>query len=321
MDDIRNDRLPRLAPLLLAAVLAWLLIFRPGNLEGVPIDSLRLITTLVAVISVGYIAWRFHGLIPAAMAIVLLRYADHPESPYAATVERGGDATLLATLAICIGAMSRQGRSGRLPWLLLGIATLGVAALGWFDSYAPAQDAVARDRIRHVTMAVVAFATVFGFLGAGTWLDRLKLIAVVVGGPAAGIVAARLIHGDWPRLLEGGDWPSVISEWRTTLSDGTWAAGSWCWTTAWFAATLVLIGLWRTIARGRREWQQGLPPMACLIAVASIGAVAALNGRLLATGSLALAGVMAVLSVFGIADLIQALVERIELKPPEPNVK
>jgi hypothetical protein len=300
-------------------VLAWLLIVRPGDLEGVPIDSLRLVTTLVAVIAVGYVAWRFHGLIPAALAIVLLRYADHPESPYSATVERGGDATMLATLAICIGAISRQGRSGRLPWLLLGIATLGVAALGWFDSYAPVQDAVARDRIRHVTMAVVAFATVFGFLGPGTWLDRLKLIAVVVGGPAAGIVAARLIHGAWPRLLEGGDWPAVTSEWQTAIADRTWAAGTWCWTNAWLAATLMLIGLWRTIARGRREWQQGWPPIAWLIAMASVGALVALSGRLLASGSLALAAVGSILAVFGIADLIQALIERIELKPPSTN--
>lgn len=316
MDDISNNRMPRLAPLLLAGVLTGLLIFRPGNLEGVPINSFRAISTLVAISCVAYVSWRFHGLIAAALSIVVLRFADHPESPYAATVERGGDATLLVTLAICISALSRQGRPGRLPWLLLGIASAAVAALGWFDTFAPVQDDIARDRIRQVTMALVALTTVVAFLGPGTWLDRLKLFAVVIGGPAAGIAAARLIHGEWPRLLEGGDWPAVASEWRTSIADGTWAASSWCWTNVWLAGTLVLIGLWRTIARGRHEWLQGQPPLAWLIAVASVGAFVALNGRLLATGSLALAGIGAILTVFCIADLIQAMVERIELKPP-----
>ena len=41
------------------------------------------------------------------------------------------------------------------------------------------------------------------------------------------------------------------------------------------------------------------------------------RARPLASGSLTLAAIGAMLSVFGIADLIQALVERIELKPPE----
>jgi hypothetical protein len=38
-----------------------------------------------------------------------------------------------------------------------------------------------------------------------------------------------------------------------------------------------------------------------------------------ASGSLALAAVGTLLSVFGVADLILALVERIELKPPDPG--
>jgi hypothetical protein len=39
----------------------------------------------------------------------------------------------------------------------------------------------------------------------------------------------------------------------------------------------------------------------------------------LASGSLALAAVGSILSVFGVADLVLVLIERIELKPPEPG--
>ena len=77
--------------------------------------------------------------------------------------------------------------------------------------------------------------------------------------------------------------------------------------------------LWRTIARGRISTKKGRPPLAWLIAGAGVGTILAVGARPLAAGSLALAAVGAFLSVFGMADLILALIERIELKPPEPG--
>src|SRR4051812_7290390 len=118
MDDPTDIRLPRLAPLLLAGVLVGLAITRPGNLQGDP-PAYRLMTGLAAVAAVGYAAWRFHGLIPAAAAIALLGFADRTSLTNVAFLERGPDAVLLATLALGLGVGSRQGRPGWAPWAVL----------------------------------------------------------------------------------------------------------------------------------------------------------------------------------------------------------
>src|SRR5688572_27973587 len=76
MDDTADTRPPRLAPLLLLGVLAWLAIDRPGHLGGESAPAYRLVTALVSVAVVGYVVWRFHGIIPAAVAVALLRLID-----------------------------------------------------------------------------------------------------------------------------------------------------------------------------------------------------------------------------------------------------
>jgi hypothetical protein len=81
----------------------------------------------------------------------------------------------------------------------------------------------------------------------------------------------------------------------------------------------MLAGVWRTVARGRNSLRTGRPPLAWLLAAAGVGAIVAVGARPLAAGSLALAAVGSLLSVFGVADLVLALIERIELKPPEPG--
>ena len=148
MDDTARDRFPRLAPILLAGVLIWLAIARPGNLSGVSMVLYWLLTTLSAVAAMAYIAWRFHGIIPAAAAIALFRFAepDHPDMT--ATIERGNDAIFLLTLALGIGAASRQGRHGKTAWIVWAIAGIVVAYFGWFswEQFRP-KDAIARERM------------------------------------------------------------------------------------------------------------------------------------------------------------------------------
>src|SRR5262245_55089746 len=117
MDNPIQTRMPRLAPILLIGVLAWLAIARPGNLAGEMAVGYRLLTSLVAVAAVGYVAWRFHGILPAAAAVIVLRLIDSDQPPAAAYLERGADAVFLATLAVVIAAGARQGLRGTLPWV------------------------------------------------------------------------------------------------------------------------------------------------------------------------------------------------------------
>ncbi|MBO0698976.1 MAG: hypothetical protein J2P46_11325, partial [Zavarzinella sp.] len=287
MHDPADIRLPRVAPLLLVAVLAGLAIARPGNLAGTTDVAYRLFTGLASVAVVGYVAWRFHGLIPAASAIVLLRWADPTAPPQAAFLERAGDTVLLVTLGIGIAAGSRQGRPGNLPWVLLALAA-SIPIYGWLcaDSL-PTNDPVARDRLRQVTIGLAVLSTTVGLRARSIpWGDRARLLGVVIGLPLAGIGAARLVHGHWPPLVEGGDWPGVVSEWQTAIREGSWSDGAWCWADRWIVGGLVVIGLWRTIARGWKEWKRGRPPLAWLIAAGGLGAMVALGARPLAPSSL-----------------------------------
>jgi hypothetical protein len=320
MDDPTDIRLPRIAPLLLAGVLVGLAITRPGNLAG-DAPAYRLLTGLTAVAAVGYVAWRFHGLIPAAGAITLFLYADSTSRLYTAFLERGADAVLLATLALGLGAGSRQGRPGTAAWAVLAALAVGIAYFGWFGRELPTPvDPVARDRIRHVTVGLAGLTVLVGLMARGAgWRDRLRLIGVAVFIPAAGIVAAQLVSGEWPRLVDGGEWDAVIPEWQVAVHNGEWHAAAWCWTTPWVAGPLILVGLWRTVARGRNGLRKGRPPLAWLLTAAGIGTILAVGARGVVSDSLALAAVGAILSVFGVADLVLALIERIELKPPEPG--
>lgn len=318
MDDPADTRLPRLAPLLLIGMLVWLAILRPGNLAG-PDGSVRfLASTLTAVAAVGYVAWRFHGLIPAVAAVTLLRFADAAEPP---AIVRTWDAMVLATLAVGIGVGSRQGRAGWGPWLVLAAVAAGAALFGWFGWQLPSPaDPVARVRLQQVTIGLIAATVVAGLLAGGAgWCDRARLIAVAVVIPATGVVGFRLHHGDWPDLLAGGKWGSLFAEWQAAVRDGSWDSGAWSWTTPWVAGPLVLVGLWRTVARGIKGWHRGRPPLAWLITVTAVGALLAVGARPAAADSLVLAAFGAMLSVFGVADLMLALIERIRLESPEPG--
>jgi hypothetical protein len=319
-DPATDDRLPRIAPLLLVGILAYLAIARPGKLE-VESGTAYLLTTLTAMAVTAYVGWRFHGLLPAAAAVCLLWVTDQPAAIDPALPHRAAEATFLATLGLGIAACSRQGRPGAIPWIVLTALAIGVAALGWYRlDMAPTGDPVSHDRVRHLMLGLAAVAVLVGFTARGaTWRDRAKLVGVALGPPVAAAVAVRLVHGDWPRLLEGGDWGAVIDEWKGAFAAGDWHAGGWRWTATWVAVPLVLLGVYRTVARGRRQARRGEAPLAWLVTVAAVGAILALSNRPGNSGSLALITVGVMLSVFGVADATLAVVERFQLEPPAPG--
>ena len=143
------------------------------------------VTALVAVAVIGYTVWRFHGLIPSAVAIVAFRLADPSSPPPAALLERPADALLLATLGIGIAAASRQGRPGNFSWLLLVVAGAATTGFGWYRMDAwPTDDPVAHDRLRHVALARPPSRPVGSPLSLS--VDRPAHFAVAVRLPAAG---------------------------------------------------------------------------------------------------------------------------------------
>jgi hypothetical protein len=321
MDSAADNRFPRVAAALLLGVLAWLAIVRTGNLSGDSDIGFRFITTYSAVAATCFIAWRFHGIVAATVVLILLRIWE-PEFPvHAAFLQRHGDALLLGTLALGIAAGIRQGRNGRTQWGVIAVVA-SCLAIAWFALDAtPTEDPVARDRVRHVTLAMVALAFLAGLCArSATWLDRLRLLGATVGVPAVALLAGQLARGEpATRILDGGAWSDAVGEWRAAIASDRWSAGVWAWPAPLVVASLMVLGLFRTVVRGWKELRQGRPPTAWLLTVASLGVFIAVGARPLASGSLALAAAGALLAVFGIADMILALVERIELRPPEPG--
>ena len=320
MDDQPEDRAPIILAILLGGVLAWLAISRPGNLGG-EFSVFQMLSTLAAVSAVCYASWRFHSYLAALATLILFRYLDPAEPSRVAFLERGTDAVLLVTLWIGMVAGTRQCRRGNAPWLFSLLLAVGVSFFGWYGyGFPTSEDASARERLTHLTIAVTALAFLLGNLGrTDTWSDRLKLVGVTIVIPMAGLIAARLVRGDWPRMWAGGDWGQLFNEWKDAIDSGSWKTGVWCWTLPWVCVPLVLFGLWRALARGRKQYQLGRAPVGWLLFIASFSTLVALGARPIASGSLALAAVGAILSVFGIADLILSIVERIALDPPEPG--
>src|SRR5262249_55227096 len=159
--------------------------------------------------------------------------------------ERGADAVFLASLAIGIAAAGRQSHGGRLPWILLAIGSALVAFFGWYGRELPIfEDDIVHARLWHLTApGTVVAVSVRPTVRRAPRRDRLRLIGVVLLLPAAGVAAA-VAQGHAPPTLSQADWPAVIEEWKAAVSNRNWDQGAWCWTGAWLAGPLLLVGIW-----------------------------------------------------------------------------
>src|SRR5215212_5470714 len=100
MDDPADFRLPRIAPLLLLGVLTGLAVVQPHDQAGAAGLAYLLFTKLTAIAVVGYVGWRVHGLIPAAVAMGLLYATDRLILLEPDFGERTFDLVFLGTLAL-----------------------------------------------------------------------------------------------------------------------------------------------------------------------------------------------------------------------------
>jgi hypothetical protein len=315
-DPVPEFRRPWFAVLALAGLLFALLAFRPGLLGDDTDRAYKALTTLGAVAAVASVAWRFHGLVAGAAVVLLLLTIDRRPLEYVAFLERGADAALIGTLALGVAVGAQPNRRRPWTWLVFAVAATALIAVGVGQWELPAaEDATARARTVHLIVGVAVLAGLVGCLGRATAVARLKVLLVWIGVPAAVIGAWRLTTGGWPMTWEAAAWPAMADEWK---SDG-WAEAAWCWTTPWVGVPLLAFGLWRTAARGLKQWRAGDAPLGWLVGLAGLATIVALTPRPVGRDSLALAAVGALLSVFAVADLGLAMIERIELKPPPPG--
>ena len=315
-DPVPEFRRPWFAVLALAGLLLALAAVRPGLLADDSARTYKTLTTLGAVVAVAAVAWRFHGLVAAAAAVVLLLAIDRPPHDSAAVLERGADAALLGVLALAVTVGAQPGRRRPLTWLAFAVTAAALVAVGVGQWELPAaDDATARARTGHLLIGLTLPAGLVGCLGRTTAVARLKMLLVWIGVPAAVLGAWRVATGTWPVTWDAAAWPALGDEWS---SDG-WAEAAWCWTTPWVAVPLLAVGIWRTAARGLKQWRAGEAPLGWLVGLAGLATIIALTPRPVGRDSLTLAAMGALLSVFAVADLGLAAVERIELKPPPPG--
>src|SRR5881394_555294 len=100
MHDPADIRLPRIAPVLLIGALVGLAFLQPREPFGSASFGYLLFTKLTALAVVGYIAWRFHGLLAAAAVMYLLHLVDSLALAAEAWAERAFDLVFLGTLTV-----------------------------------------------------------------------------------------------------------------------------------------------------------------------------------------------------------------------------
>lgn len=189
---------------------------------------------------------------------------------------------------------------------------------------------------------------IFVGAGRGTWTMaifpmRLASVALIIFGGLLGLLAKRRRVGiAWlasSLMAIGGGclcakflspaqferavavWPNPpvfqqFGEWVSRFDNQDAGLFMWCWPTPWIALPLIAIGFLRTLVRGYRQRRARELPVAWLLSFASIVLLFALLPISSHVAPIGLLWVVIMLSVFGIADLWQALIERLALPTP-----
>jgi hypothetical protein len=167
---------------------------------------------------------------------------------------------------------------------------------------------------------------------APSWLNigAAALLGLVV--PAGGVLLAPLAvrHFRWQQIPVQpaiGDpldyWEEVVS---TPVEDFQVDAfrpaqlNQWAWPRGWVVLPLMAWGLWCSFRRGWKQSARRKPPVAWVL---TLFALIELAGACLRPGSeaevplLSLAALAALLSVFGIADVLRGFMEKLVLAPPQ----
>lgn len=292
----KESGLPRVS--LVLGVLALL-----GIALSVPASEC--VNTCIIAGLVGYLAWRFHGLLVAGLALLLIVLHGVPEQGMAPTITY-----LLALVGGIMAWVTADRRGGRL-WL--GPYGLVAAMLVLFihqQSHHLTPEAI---RMLQASGVLLVLGGLWGLVAWRRWdgFQALAVVGIALLGVSVLTIAhmARVLSPEWWSL---DAWRTCGADWRAWLFDAFDRSEPWCWASAWALLPLMAIGLWQMLTRSRKQRQTGHAPTALL---AGVG----IGGGFLATlpeNGYFLHLVAIVLPLFGVADLTQTLVERLQLTPP-----
>ncbi|MCE9533556.1 MAG: hypothetical protein K8T89_20895 [Planctomycetes bacterium] len=318
----------------LAGFTVWLLLVRPGQLAPHrPYADLALFSTLVGAYSLYILSWKTHGILFSIIGMMIFTLSDR--QPTDSRDEAGWILDQIFFLALfgvqllIWSELNKHPVAGKF-WLLAAVGMAALSALIWIDAEQASRVlnkpenrawAILDQRMRICSFVLLALG---GFLG---WLlaprrQSIALLAPVFGlaAPVAGFLIASLYAPvKFEHLTHGGAWNRLGSDLSTWWSqaDSLKMCAGWCWTSTSVVISLMLIGFWRTVARGFKQRRKGESPIAWLLSLATI----LLLGALLPASSeslhpLGLLWLGIALSVFAVADLLLLFFEQLALPTP-----
>jgi hypothetical protein len=281
------------------------------------------------------LSWKTHGIVFGIVAATIFLISDKQRPDYPAEAVWSFEQMLMFA---CVGFhviawsyLDRRPLAAPL-WAILSTSIVGISTLAWIEARLMAtriavQGAdgwvTADQRIRMCLFIFLVFGGLFGLLAtrfraAAAWVWALMCLAA----PIAGYGAARLFYDDVrPDMAIGrGHWERIFTDLGQWFTQPNFmrAVEGWCWTEPWVVLPLMVIGLWRALARGFRQRRKSETPIAWLVLVAALPMFVALLP--VSTDSLHPIGLLwlgVALSVFAVADLSLLVYEQLALPVPE----
>jgi hypothetical protein len=266
----------------------------------------------------------------AALAVPLHPLWHHERTPTPLLAE-----TLELIVLNCVLAGWRLTFLPRFAWLFWSLTAIGLTlgnALAWAT--------------HPRTGLITGFLTISGLLLATvlalrvhrrslshrpSWGNLIVAVPVSLVAVTAGFllvpVVVEVFAGISNSVLQGGD-PGTLLRAATDFyfvefpppGFSTAESERWGWPSVWLTVPLVLFGLWRSISRGVKELARNKAPLAWGL---TLYALLGVLGTLLHPAEskdvvlLRLASLAVLLSVFGVADFVRGITDRLVLAPPE----
>jgi hypothetical protein len=337
-DEIKTARPPYLGIIFLACATVWLVAWSANVAESTSDSWFFTRSLLVGLCVIFWAEWTVHGIVPALVVAGFFlwsgitgpyRSTDFPEQDQLAVLAAVLNVGLLLLFWMQVNRLSHR----RIFLAIVLLSAWIISSFIWITTLGHNQQADIYGRpqkldVETLSKTLMALLLTGGLLG--TWFGaralrnsggptrRLWIFlagAAVILAPLAGYLPAELCAPvRFDRLFRADRYLDRLQGSQSTDSFPTS-------TLSWLVMTLMVIGFWRTLARGHRQWKQNLMPTAWFISLWVLfwllcgfpaGPECERHGILL------FCMMRVLLPVFAIADLMLLFSEQLTLPvPPE----
>jgi hypothetical protein len=195
-------------------------------------------------------------------------------------------------------------------WVLLFAGLASAAGLAWrWDRLLGIEATLL------VVISLLVLAPITYVLGKArsSWASFAVIIALGLLAPATAALLSQDANALQLESWSAPNWSLLGSKWEELLA-------GWFFIPWWITTPIVLWAWWRTLRRGRRQWDKGEAPLAWVL---TVGSSLAFLGTIAASSAQAAFQPVPIwiilLAAFLVFDVLQAIGERLVLQPPEPR--